>query len=504
MNPQQIWQAVLGELELTLSKANFTTWFKNTFIGECTENGDVIVCVPSTFYKTWLERRFHQTLIKMIEKISGLPIKTLQFKVDAGKNTLILTPVSQKTAEVVEEKTTQTHIKEKQNTSLEFSTPYYTFASPQTPHNTKNDAGGVENLSNLSQNNTQFDNITITSYNLNPKNIFENFVVGRGNELAHAASQAVASRPGVAYNPLFIYGGVGLGKTHLLQAIGNQILSKDKTKKVIYTSAERFMNEYVHLVVRSGKGKEFKDLYRNVDLLIIDDIQFISGKEGTQEEFFHTFNALHQNNKQVVISSDRPPKAIKLLESRLQSRFEWGMIADIAPPDFETRIAILESKCKEKCYSLQKNIVTLVAELVQNNVRELEGALNKIIAYHELKNTPPSEELVRSLISNLENYASRRVLSPKHVIQTIALFYGVTIDDLLGKSREKRLAYPRQIIMFLLREEMKLSFPTIGEELGGRDHTTAMHACDKIKKEVESVSRVRETITQLKQQIYTA
>ncbi|HBW73839.1 MAG: Chromosomal replication initiator protein DnaA [Candidatus Magasanikbacteria bacterium GW2011_GWC2_45_8] len=499
MSPQQIWQVILGELELTLSKANFTTWFKNTFIGEFTEHGDVVVCVPSTFYKTWLERRFHQTLIKLIEKTSGKPIRTLNFKVGTGKTNLpfVVNNTDQNSL-------TETQPEEKPSL-VEFKIPNYTFATPPStlPIN-QNTINNTQTSSNFSQKN-EFSvlDTSLVSYTLNPKHTFEGFVVGKGSELAHAAAQAVAARPGEAYNPLFIYGGVGLGKTHLMQAIGNSVLAKDTSKRVIYTSSERFTNEYIHSI-RSGKGKEFKDLYRNVDLLIIDDIQFISGKESTQEEFFHTFNTLHQNNKQVVISSDRPPKAIKLLESRLLSRFEWGMIADVAPPDLETRIAILEAKCKEKAYNLEKKIVTLIAELVQNNVRELEGALNKIIAYHELKNTPPTEGLVRSLISNLENYASRKILSPKYVLQVISSFYGVALEDLLGKSREKRLAYPRQIIMYLLREEMKLSFPTIGDELGGRDHTTAMHACDKIRREIDSSSRVRETITQLKQQLYAA
>ncbi len=496
MSPQQIWQAVLGELELTISKANFTTWFKNTFIGEYTENGEVTVCVPSTFYQTWLERRFHQILIKLIEKISAKPIKTLNFKVDSGKNFNMNVTIAQKN-EILPPNTNH----EEENSK----SPSYIFATipSQLKQNTPQE--NIENLSNTRENNDfkSSDDPSLSSYTLNYKHLFENFIVGRGNELAYAAAQAVAARPGEAYNPLFVYGGVGLGKTHLLQAIGNQMLGKNKTKKVLYISSERFTNEYIHSV-RTGKGKDFKDLYRNVDLLIIDDIQFISGKESTQEEFFHTFNTLHQNNKQVVISSDRPPKAIKLLESRLLSRFEWGMIADIAPPDFETRVAILEAKCKEKCYNLDKKLISLVAELIQNNVRELEGALNKLIAYYDLKKIEPTEELIKSLISNLENYASKKILSPKYVIQAISGFYGVPIEDLLGKSREKRLAYPRQIIMYILREEMKLSFPAIGGELGGRDHTTAMHACEKIKQEVAKDPHVRETIIQLKQQLYTS
>jgi chromosomal replication initiator protein len=453
MNPEQIWQSVLAELELSLSKANFTTWFKNTFIGSV-ENDEVVVCVPGAFYKSWLEGKFHTQLIKLIEKSAGRPVRSLSYKVETRR------PITSPDL-TAQEKTKLSQITQTQNTTSE----------------------------------------SVNSFGLNPRYIFDNFVVGKGNELAHAASLAVVSKPGKAYNPLFIYGGAGLGKTHLLQAIGNQYLRQYPEKRVIYATCEKFTNEFISSV-HGGNAKKFQDNYRNADLLLIDDIQFIAGKQETQEAFFHTFNALHQTDKQIVITSDRPPKAIRLLEERLRSRFEMGMIADIASPEFETRVAILQSKCEEKGFVLDPKLTFLIASLIQNNVRELEGALNKIYAYFQLKNQPPTEESIRSLIANFENSASNRVLTPKSIIQTVAEFYDIRIEEVLSVKRDKRLAYPRQIIMFLMREEIKTSFPSIGSELGGRDHTTAMHACRKIKTEVEKNYKTREEINQIKQRLY--
>jgi chromosomal replication initiator protein len=335
---------------------------------------------------------------------------------------------------------------------------------------------------------------------LNARYTFANFIVGKGNELAQAAAKAVAERPGVAYNPLFFYGGVGLGKTHLVQAIGNEIRKKHPEKKVLYVTCETFTNEFID-AVRSGRGKQFHDIYRGVDVLLIDDIQFISGKTETQEAFFHTFNDLYHANKQIVISSDRHPKAIPTLENRLISRFEAGMITDIAPPDFETRTAILSAKCQEKHYSLPQEIIHLLAAHVQHNVRELEGALNKIIAFHQLKNIPPTLEFVKTLLASTQP-VPRKNFTPKQLVQLVASFYDLRIEDLLGKSREKRLAYPRQIIMYLLRVESRASFPAIGHELGDRDHTTAMHACEKINRDIENDPRVKHEIDLIKERLY--
>lgn len=452
MSPEQLWQSALGKLEISLSKANFTTWFKNTALLSL-EDDRAIVSVPNTFTKAWFEKKYHRTILETLQQTLGKPVREIVYQV-GGKP---LTP----------------------------PLPPPTFSSATSP---------VPSSSAVAQKNG-----LPTEGGLNPRYVFSSFIVGKGNELAHAAARAVAARPGEAYNPLFIYGGVGLGKTHLLQAIGNEILSHNAGAKIFYVSCETFTNEFIHSV-RGGHAKKFKDTYRGVDVLLIDDIQFITGKEGTQEEFFHTFNALHQANKQIVLSSDRPPKAIPALEPRLGSRFEWGMIADIAPPDFETRVAILETKCQERSYPLEKSIVNYIATVVQHNVRELEGALNKIIAFHQLKNIPPTLEFVKKFLASSQ--PTRKSTTPKQILQTVSLYFDLPMEDLLGVSREKRLAFPRQIIMYLLREELKSSYPAIGHELGGRDHTTAMHAYGKISREIEQDPKLKQDIELIKQRLY--
>lgn len=456
MTNYEIWQAALADFELKLSKANFTTWFKNTGIAQY-ENAEVIVCVPNTFTKSWLEKKYHADIIKTLERITGKPIKKIDYTVENIKN--------------IEERECTPSKEPAVSSPLN---PLYTPQKKQT---------------------------LALQFGLNPKYVFGTFVVGKGNELAHAAAQAVATRPGEAYNPLFIYGGVGLGKTHLLQAIGHTMLENNPQTKILYVSSEKFTNEFV-AAIKEGRGREFKDRYRNIDLLMIDDIQFIGGKEQTQEEFFHTFNELHQQGKQIVLTSDRPPKAIPALEDRLRSRFEWGMIADIGAPDFETRVAILQRKAQEKQFGIDEKLLHIVATNVQSNIRELEGALNKIIAFHQLKNTKPTEESVKSLLSSFEEQNMRRSVTPRETIQTVAQYFDINIEDVLGKSREKRLAFPRQIIMYLLREELKLSYPTIGDELGGRDHTTAMHAHTKIASEVENDLKLKQDIEFIKQRLY--
>jgi chromosomal replication initiator protein len=338
-------------------------------------------------------------------------------------------------------------------------------------------------------------------FSLNGKYCFETFIVGKQNELAHAASQAVSSQPGGIYNPLFIYGGVGLGKTHLLQAIGNELLRKNPHTKILYVTCERFTNDFIS-ALRGNRMNDFKNRYRTVDILLVDDIQFLGGKVETQEEFFHTFNQLYQNNKQIVISCDRPPKAIPSLEDRLTSRFESGMLADVGSPDFETRCAILGTKCQEKHYLLEREILHHVATVVQTNVRELEGALNKIIAFHQFKNTRPTLETVKPILSSFQPAQSRKNVTPKQLILTVAGYFDIHIDDLLGQSRQKRLAFPRQIVMYLMREEMKASYPSIGSELGGRDHTTAMHAYDKITACLLEDEKLQHDLELIKQKLY--
>ncbi len=456
---EQLWESVLGELELTLSKANFTTWFKNTFIASY-ESNKVIIAVPNTFTKTWFENKYHAQIIKIIQKQTNNQSIEVIYKIESPRNYISRELKASNISEEIKSAPAERPVSENIGDAL------------------------------------------IDDYqNLNPRYTFDNFVVGKGNELAKAAAVAVANKLGLVYNPLFIYGGVGLGKTHLMQAIGNEVINSKKDKKVTYVTCEKFTSEFVQAVSR-GSASSFKNRYRNIDLLMVDDIQFLAGKEGTQEEFFHTFNALHQANKQIVISSDRPPKAIPALENRLISRFEWGMIVDITQPDFETRLAILETKCKVKGCLIDREIMHYIANMVQNNIRELEGALNRILAYHELNHTTPTIESTKSLLSNITTRPKKSALVPKQVISTVGEFFDIKLEDITGSSRKKELVFPRQIIMYLLREELACSYPLIGQELGGRDHTTAMHAHSKIKKELATNEKLNQDINLIKQRLY--
>ncbi|MFA6522018.1 MAG: chromosomal replication initiator protein DnaA [Patescibacteria group bacterium] len=464
MNTHELWQSALGQLELKLSKAHFTTWFRNTFIADYAD-GHIVIGVPNTFTKAWLEKKYHRDILDCIQGITEQNIKQLIYRVE-------------------------THANEPQ--AIIFQQPGV--PAQCAPEESSEDFGFTPSFSEPSPSHG-----TII---INPAYTFGTFVVGKHNELAHAAAQAVSAQPGGTYNPLFVYGGVGLGKTHLLHAVGNAMLERNPNARILYVTCERFTNDFIH-AIRSGKGKEFKDQYRNVDLLLIDDIQFITGKEGTQEEFFHTFNSLHQENKQIVISSDRPPKAIAALEKRLLSRLEWGMLVDIGAPDLETRVAILQIKCQKRAIDLPREILHFVASNISSNVRELEGALNKIVAYHQFKNMEPTLESVKPLIASFELNSIRKTISPKQIIQTVSEYFDIAVDDVLGKSREKRLAFPRQIIMFLLREEMKSSYPTIGSELGGRDHTTAMHAYSKILNLVKDDEQLKRDLDLIKQKLYS-
>jgi len=460
MNTQQIWQAVLGELEISLSKVNFTTWFKGTFILESSDDS-ITIGVPNAFTKSWLEKKHTSDILKALRNITEKEIKKINFKV----------------ASIKKSEPQEIEASAQKDGSFSSINIIQDIKGPREKEAVKN------------------------SYGLNPKYTFDTFIVGKNNELARAASLAVSASPGSAYNPLFIYGGAGLGKTHLLQAIGHECLKKYQQKKILYITCEKFTNDYINSVY-TGKASNFKDIYRSVDLLLIDDIQFLAGKEGTQEEFFHTFNTLHQNNKQVVLSSDRPPKSIPSLENRLLTRFEWGMIADISSPDLETRYAILESKLQEKQYLLEKAILTYLATNISSNIRELEGALNRIIAFHQLNNTPPTIDSVKKILSGLTTNLQKKSLLPKDIIHTVSNFYDIAIDDLIGKCREKKLVIPRQIIMYLLRNEINSSFPFIGQELGGRDHTTAMHAVAKIQNDYDNDERIRREIEQIRQRLY--
>jgi len=451
MNNDQIWQAVLGEIELSLSKANFTTWFKNTFISSF-DNEQVIVCVPNTFTKAWLEKKYHKEINAALGNVTNKKIKKIFYKVETKKTS------------AVNDILKKIKIKKEDSSS---------------------------------------NGLALTNrFGLNSRYVFDSFVVGKGNELAHAACQAVAANPGKAYNPLFIYGGVGLGKTHLLQAVGHEV-SKE-TDKILYVTSEKFTNDYIQ-AVRNGQAKELKDRYRHVNLLLIDDIQFMGGKDGTQEEFFHTFNELHQTDKQIVITSDRPPKSIVAMEKRLLSRFGWGMVADIVQPDLETKLAILEKKCQEKNYSLDSEVTNYIANNVHGNIRELEGALNRIIAFHEFNNSTPTVETIKNILNDLLTATQTKSITPKAIIEAVCSFYDINIKDLAGKGRKKELVWPRQITMYIMREEINTSYPTIGQELGGRDHTTAMHAYNKIAKEIKEKQneKIKQEIESIKQLFYS-
>jgi len=450
MDTNQLWTTCLGELEVLLSKANFTTWFKNTSI-IMIEGDTVIVGTPNSFTKEWLEKKYHEQILNTLNKLLKT-IKKVEYRIHSRKDD--------------DEPT----------------------VSPKP----------VERIIDI-QTSDRFQEETES---LIPRYNFESFVIGESNRLAHAAAQAVAKNPGVTYNPLFIYGGVGLGKTHLMQAIGNQLSKKGTGKKIIYTTCEKFTNEFISLI-RRGKGEKFKNNYRNVDLLLIDDIQFLAGKESTQEEFFHTFNALHGKDKQIVMTCDRPPKAIPSLEARLISRFEWGMIADINPPNLETRIAILQNKIAEKKHEIKEDIIVCIAKNIKNNIRELEGALNRIIAYCELNNTEPTMEDIKSILGESIVNGRQKTITPRELIKRISDYYDITTEQLLGQKRNKELVYPRQVSAYLLREELSLSFPKIGKELGGKDHTTIMHACKKIANELQNNNVVQHEINNIKDKLYS-
>lgn len=403
--------------------------------------------MPNSFVKEWLENKYSKQILKIIHELN-IQVKEVNYIVGKAKIKTIIKPA----------------------TSLV----------------------GTDQL--------EFQEFKVDKdTNLNPKYIFESFIVGPFNELPHAASWAVAENPGYVYNPLFIYGGVGLGKTHLLQSIGNEVVKKFKNKKVRYVSSEKFTSEVVSSI-KNRQMDSFKSKYRAIDLLIIDDIQFLAGKEKTQEEFFHIFNVLYENNKQIVLSSDCPPKAIHSLAERLRSRFEGGMIADISAPDFETRVAILKTKAQEKSVDLPEEIYQYLASTIQKNIRELEGALNRLIIYQKINNQPVTLDIAKNLLKSVVS-APAKIVNPKKIIQKVAEFYDLKEKNLLDSSRKKEIVRPRQIAMFLLRDQLKCSFPFIGRKFGGKDHTTAMHSCKKIAQEIEKDKRLGEEIGLIKERV---
>jgi len=465
MNNQELWQAVLGQLELILSKASFTTWLKNTSIISQNAN-EVVIGVPNGFTKEWLENKYHKFILKSVQDITG-EIKSVKYTIGASATNTINELPETKNKTKTNPKNTEEQKQEKPRAKT--AEPSSVFINSET--------------------------------NLNPRYTFESFIVGSHNELAHAACIAVTKNLGTNYNPLFIYGSVGLGKTHLLQAIGNKVLASDPDKKICYTTSEKFASELISSI-RDKTVDKFKLQYAKFDVLIIDDIQFLSGKEKTQEEFFHIFNALYQKNKQIVLSSDRPPKAIPTLEERLRSRFEGGMIADVGVPDFETRMAILKAKVREKNLNISPEVLNYIATNIQKNIRELEGALKRVQALTEFSAKTITLKEVEGVLADVVSSSYRKSTTTKEIIKIVSEFYNVNAEDLSAHSRKQEIVKPRQVAMYLMRSEINTSFSSIGEVLGKKDHTTVMHAVNKIQEDITLDKNIEQEITLIKQRIY--
>ncbi len=464
MDAKQVWRAALGELQVSLSPANFETWLRDTQLVDVDEQR-FRIAVPNGFAKDWLESRYRSLISQTLARIVGYSVQ-VEFIVGS--------------------------------TATDGATAQTDAAAGPNGANGSGGANGASQQVRLEP--TRVGGEGGTSF-INPRYTFTNFIVGSANRLAHAASLSVAERPGHAYNPLFLYGGVGLGKTHLMHAIGNQVIAKFPRKRVVYATSEKFTNEFI-ASIQQGKIDEFRARYRRIDLLLIDDIQFIADKERTQEEFFHTFNAIHEDGKQIVLSSDRPPKAILTLEERLRSRFEWGLIADLTAPDLETRIAILRSKAEEGAVPITSDVIEFIARKVVSNIRELEGALNRIVAYASMGAMPIGIELAQAVLSNVLYNPKKRQVTPERIAKVVSEYYSVPMDALQGQKRDKAIVVPRQIAMFLMREETDVSLLRIGAELGGRDHSTVLHACDKITREVAVNDELRREIAAVRELIY--
>ncbi len=448
MEANQAWQTVLGQLQMEMPRASYDTWVRDTRPLSY-EEGTLTVGVRNAYARDWLESRLSSTVSRLL---IGIMNRTVDVKFIVSQNE---TQESKPDAE----------------------------SQPATDE---------ENETPAIQRGTG-------TQTLNPRYTFENFVVGSGNRLAHAACQAVAEKPARAYNPLFLYGGVGLGKTHLLHAIGNACIARGLN--VLYVSSEEFTNDLIN-AIRTQTTPAFRDKYRTADVLLVDDIQFIAGKESTQEEFFHTFNTLHGQDKQIIVSSDRPPKSMVTLEERLRSRFEWGLTADIQPPDLETRQAILRYKAERSGRHVPDEIIEVIAERVQSNIRELEGAFNRIVAFAELSGSPITAKLAEIALADL--LPTTQKLRPEDIIKYVAKEKETTVEKLKSRDRSRAVAFPRQIAMYLLRKEADISLPQIGKELGGRDHTTVMYAIDKIEEKVETDTRFRQEINKMRAGLHSA
>jgi chromosomal replication initiator protein len=454
MTQDQIWTAVQEELRYQLAKPSYETWVKNTSL-QSLEGNTFRIAVPSKLAKDWLEDRFASLIQETLQAVTGTEAE-VDFVVAA------------------------------------------TNARRQSRQQQEDD----DDEPRLNLEEEQGDLASGLNAELNEKFKFSSFVVGNNSRFAHAAAMAVSDSPGQAYNPLFLYGGVGLGKTHLMHAIGHEVRRRFPKKRISYLTSEQFMNEVI-ASIQTAQMSEFRHKYRTVDVLLIDDVQFLAGKDRTKEEFFHTFNALHEINKQIVISSDRPPKEIPTLEDRLRSRFEWGLIADIQPPDFETRLAILKSKLGTAGGYVSEDVLTFIAHKVQKNIRELEGALTRVIAFASIHQREVDSEAAARLLSDIIPAASRRPISIDAIQLAVSDHYGIPLEELKGKRRDKHIVFPRQVAMYIVREETPSSLPVIGQAFGGRDHTTALHSIEKITNEMKEDERLRYEIQSIRERLYS-
>jgi chromosomal replication initiator protein len=459
LNANQIWQAALSDLKKITSTPDYNTWLKSTSIVSFTDEGLVTIKVPNTFAKEWIEGRLADQITAALSNIVGRPV-ILQCRVGDEPELL---PLSGQTAQTAgDELPVPTLIK--------------------TPDDGRHEGYGPSTL--------------------NPRYVFERFIVGSSNRLAYAASRAVAENPAHAYNPLFLYGGVGLGKTHLLHAIAQEALRLQRGLTVLYVSSEKFTNDLIN-AIRDRKQDDFRNRYRTIDILLIDDIQFIAGKESTQEEFFHTFNTLHESNKQIVLSSDRPPKAMTTLEDRLRSRFEGGLIADVQAPDLETRIAILRTKAEQQKGHVPGDVIEYLARKIQTNIRELEGSLTRVIAFASFKGSPITIDIANEALNDVMLNTRRRLITPSRIIQSVCTYFSIGQPEITGRSRNQEVVMPRQIAMFIIREQTDTSLTEIGNWLGGRDHTTVMHGCGKIEKGIDSDPQLRQDVLTIKELLYS-
>jgi chromosomal replication initiator protein len=459
MKNAELWRALSGKMQMDLSKANFEGVFKGLWL--ISRSGDTVeIGTTTVFTRGLVQQRIQKDLLAALKDLDG--ITNIAYTIASGPDAPAGKKPSKQVSNTVE-------------LPVEKSSKQTAAATPQRTNR--------------------------TSPVLNPKYTFDTFVVGSSNELAYAACIGVSKNPGHKYNPLYLYGGVGLGKTHLMQAVGNAILKDDPTKRIEYITSEAFTNEFVDSI-QHKTTTNFAKKFRNVDVLIIDDMQFLSGKEKTQEEFFHTFNALHQSNKQIIISSDRPPRAIQHLDDRLRSRFESGMTADVQSPDLETRTAILQKKAVSQNFILPQPVANYMAENIKQNIRELEGALTQIIAVCEVRGIEPTVPLVSQMLGSLIAKKSKKSnISPKTVIEKVASYYDLKSDDITGPRRGREIVVPRQIAMYIMRHELNLSFPKIASACGGRDHTTAIHSVEKMEKQLESDEMFREEIQQVSDRV---